>query len=139
MREEASAQDRWFDGRAQLISITRHDDARGCLLPMDFAQLPFTPQRLFTVSGAPAGTQRGGHGHHRGQQLLLCLAGQIGVAMACANERAEVLLDDQSAALLIGPGIWGQQTYLQPDSVLLVLASEPYDPASYFQHPGEST
>jgi hypothetical protein len=35
-------------------------------------------------------------------------------------------------ALLIGPGIWAEQRYAVPGSVLLVVASEPYDPASYF-------
>ena len=129
----------WFDGRAQLLELPRHGDTRGSLLPIDLTHLPFAPQRLFTVTNVPTGTQRGGHGHHHGQQLLICLAGRIGVLLRCGSVQASVALDARGPALLVGAGIWGQQTYLQQDSALLVLASEPYDPSSYFQNPEEST
>ena len=135
----ANAKERcWFDGRAQLLELPRHCDARGSLLPIELTQLPFAPQRLFTVTDVPTGTQRGGHGHRQGQQLLICLSGQIGVLLRCGSAQANVVLDARGPALLIGAGIWGQQTYLQQDSALLVLASEPYDPSSYFQNPEES-
>ncbi|WP_051229975.1 sugar 3,4-ketoisomerase [Haliea salexigens] len=128
----ATTQDCWFDGKAHLLHLQRHRDARGCLLPLEFDQLPFAPQRLFTVSEADPGTQRGGHGHRRGQQLLVCLAGRIDVALQYGSERAEVTLDSNGPALLVSAGVWGEQTYVEQHSVLLVLASDPYDASSYF-------
>ncbi|MEQ8262811.1 FdtA/QdtA family cupin domain-containing protein [Pseudohaliea sp.] len=122
----------WFDGRARLLDIVRSVDERGTLTPLDFPALPFTPRRLFTVAGVPAGARRGGHGHRRGEQLLLCIAGRIAVRLAATGRSASLTLQADGPALLIGPGIWAEQRYAVPGSVLLVVASEPYDPASYF-------
>lgn len=132
----ASPEAQWFEGAARLLPVQRHNDHRGSLLPLDFAQLPFRPERVFTVSAVTPGTRRGGHGHLRGKQLLVCLSGEILVALECDGERVEITLDGASPALLVGAGIWGEQTYSQEHSVLLVLASDPYDETSYFQLSG---
>jgi dTDP-4-dehydrorhamnose 3,5-epimerase-like enzyme len=122
----------WFDGRARLLDMPRSVDERGTLTPLDFPALPFTPRRLFTVGGVPAGTRRGGHGHRRGEQLLLCIEGRVAVRLASGGHSVSLTLQAGGPALLIGPGIWAEQRYDVPGSVLLVVASEPYDPASYF-------
>jgi hypothetical protein len=36
----------------------------------------------------------------------------------------------------VSAGIWGEQTYIDAQSVLLVLASDPYDADSYFSLDG---
>tara|TARA_R110002049_G_scaffold17416_8_gene67794 strand:- start:58 stop:477 length:420 start_codon:yes stop_codon:yes gene_type:complete len=124
---------RWFSGRACLIALQRHADARGTLMPLDFDALPFAPGRCFTVSDAPAGTVRGGHAHRRGQQLLICVQGRIDVDMRHGDDRARAVLEPNGSGLLIGPLVWATQRYLLPDSVLLVLASDPFDPTSYVE------
>ena len=48
------------------------------------------------------------------------------------RERVEVTLDNNGPALLMGAGVWGEQIYVEQHSVLLVLASDPYDASSYF-------
>lgn len=53
--------------------------------------------------------------------------------MRCQGEEVTLLLDSGRAGLLLGPGVWCQQKYLAEGSVLLVFASEPYDPASYVE------
>jgi dTDP-4-dehydrorhamnose 3,5-epimerase-like enzyme len=126
----------WFGGGARLLPLDRRTDARGALLPLDFDRLPFVPRRVFAVHGVPRGAVRGGHGHRAGHQLLVCLHGRVRVRLRDARETFEVTLDPGGAGLLVGPGLWGEQTYLVEGSVLLVLASEPYDPASYFREPG---
>lgn len=124
---------RWFSGRACLIALQRHAESRGTLLPLDFDALPFVPRRCFTVSGAPAGTVRGGHAHRCGQQLLICVQGRIEVDMRHGDDHAREVLEPNGPGLLIGPLVWARQGYLLPGSVLLVLASEPFDPASYIE------
>ena len=37
--------------------------------------------------------------------------------------------------LLLDPGTWAAQTYLDPGSTLLVLSSEPFHPDSYIAAP----
>src|SRR3546814_3738939 len=94
------------------------------------ASRPVTPRRAFTVHGVPAGTSRGGHAHARGQQLLVCLSGEVIVELRFRGEIEQVRLARPNNALLVDAGVWARQTYLD-DAVLLVLASEPYDADSY--------
>lgn len=125
----------FFDGGASLIKLTEHADKRGCLLALDHANLPFEPQRTFATHAVPVGTRRGGHAHRYGWQLLIRLTGRINVAMRRGRQH-DCLLQHSDTGLLIGPGIWSEQTYLEPGSTLLVIASTPYDPASYIHGSG---
>jgi dTDP-4-dehydrorhamnose 3,5-epimerase-like enzyme len=119
-----------FSGAARLVPFKVHTDERGSLLPIEFDHLPFTPRRVFTVASMPKGTVRGGHGHRGGQQLLICLHGQIEATVRTGDEEAHTLLLPGGPGLLFGPGVWCRQTYLIENSVLLVFASEPFDPES---------
>ena len=121
----------WFGGRARLVDLPIHSDERGNLLPLDFDRLPFMPRRVFTVTGVPAGSIRGEHGHRSGEQLLICLQGKIDLLLRKGDEDATTALNPAGPGLLLGAGVWCRQTYLVSNSVLLVLASEPYDPESY--------
>ncbi len=123
----------WFDGAARLVACDRHVDDRGVLLPMELGQLPFVPRRLFTIAEVPAGAVRGGHAHRCGQQLLVCLQGQVQALLRRGSGSGCATLLPDGPGLLVGPGVWCQQTYQLPGSVLLVLASEPYDPGSYLE------
>ena len=137
LRDAAARAERWLDGRARLVRLARHVDARGTLSSFDYADLPFVPMRVFTVSAMTANTVRGGHGHRTARQLLVCVHGRIRVRMACPPDEAVVTLEPGGPGLLIDAGVWSEQTYLEDDSVMLALCSEPFDPASYFQreHP----
>ena len=48
------------------------------------------------------------------------------------TRRELVTLEPGGQALLLEPNVWAAQTYETPESVLLVLASAPYDPSDYF-------
>lgn len=121
----------FFGGQAWLVACRNHADERGMLVPFAFDELPFTPCRTFVVTGAPAGCVRGGHAHRSGLQMLVCLQGSIEVSMRYRGQKAALALEPGACGLVFGPGVWCQQKYLVDGSVLLVFASEPYDPASY--------
>lgn len=124
----------YFGGRARLIPCASHADSRGVLLPFYFDQMPFQPCRSFAMANVPAGAVRGGHAHRSGMQMLVCLQGRIEILMRHQDEAATFVLQPASFSLAFGPGVWCQQTYLVEGSVLLVFASEPYDPESYLDH-----
>jgi hypothetical protein len=55
------------------------------------------------------------------------------VLMRDGKSETTVTLSNDSAALLIGPRIWAQQTYVTENSILMVLASYDYDRSSYIE------
>ncbi len=121
----------FLGGRARLLAFEYKTDARGALIPLAFDELPFVPKRSFFVHGVPTGMVRGGHGHRTARQLLFCVSGSISVLLLYGSEQVSVSLDDCSHGLLIEAGVWSQQAYLTPGSVLCALASEPFSTASY--------
>lgn len=123
-------------GRARWVQLPQRDDKLGSLLPVDFASLPFVPGRLFVVHQVPPGGVRGGHAHKSARQLLVCIAGRIDVELRDAGVVETVTLDCANSGLLIEAGVWAAQTYVEPATILLVLTSEPYDIASYFDDEG---
>jgi dTDP-4-dehydrorhamnose 3,5-epimerase-like enzyme len=118
-------------GQARLLRLPAQADVRGSLRPLEFSELPFIPKRLFVVDDVPAGVTRGGHAHASCRQLLLVLAGEVMIELRYKQKQANFLLSANGRAILIEPEVWSRQTYVGEGSVLLVLASEPYDDDSY--------
>jgi len=121
----------FFDNRAWLMRYPRHTDRRGYLDVFEYDRLPFTPCRSFIVADVPPGTVRGRHMHRSGTQMLVCLKGRVDILMRCHHKERAVTLAPDSPALVFRSGVWCQQTYVEENSILLVFASEPYDPDSY--------
>jgi len=129
-----------LDGRVRVRGVRIVDrpiveDLRGMLT---FAQtvdgdLPFVPQRYFVVSGVPSRQVRGEHAHRTLHQWLTCLHGECMVMVDDGERREVVKLDRPSRSLYLPPMVWGVQYHFSPDAVLLVLASDQYDPADYIR------
>ena len=122
-----------FQNKFQILHFPRVSDPRGTLIEFDYASLPFMPRRSFLVRDVPKGQTRGGHAHHDCLQVLVCIQGRITVEVRLDSETTEVELSEPSTGLLLGEKVWSQQRYVEENSALLVFASEPFDPSSYFQ------
>ncbi len=120
-----------FGGDVTLLPVTPRVDRRGRLVEFDFATLPFRVRRVFAVTDVPAGTERGGHRHLRGAQALFCLSGRIDVELRRGDARHDLAITPETGGLCIRAGVWARQRYVAEGSALLVMASEPFDPASY--------
>lgn len=113
----------------RLIEFGRFPDARGELIVGD--HLPFGVRRIFSVSGVPAGADRGIHAHRTCEQLLVCQTGSVVAVVDDGVREQRVLLDDPAVGLYMPALTWGTQRDYSPDATLLVLASDPYDVADY--------
>ena len=120
------------------FALPAHLDARGRLMPLDFSELPFRPERVFAVTGVPGGTRRGGHGHREQHHFMTCLSGSIRVELRAPRADVATVTLRPGDGLLVEPGVWAAQTYEEPDSVLMVLASGPYEPAELFHEPPDA-
>lgn len=110
-------------------------DLRGrltaCELPNE--NVPFVPQRWFLVYDVPSREIRGAHAHRACHQFLTCVSGQVHVSVDDGERRAEVLLDDPTVGLYVPPLVWASQYRYDDRTVLLALASHPYDADDYIR------
>ena len=120
-----------WGGLVRVLELPEAVDARGSLVAFDADALPFPPRRVFFVHSSPVDSVRGRHAHRHGQQVLCCLAGAVAVELRFGGETRAVMLDSPRRALLIGAQVWSAQRFLAPATLLLVMVSEPYDPAGY--------
>ena len=116
------------------ISLFRTSDLRGSLGAIELSgQLPFEVQRIFFISNVPSKSIRGEHAHRTCDQLLICISGQLRVLLDDGKQRLDINLDSSSEALHIPSCVWASQYGFSHDAVLLVLASEAYDPDEYIR------
>lgn len=121
-------------GDVQIYRMPRIRDLRGELSVGEFEKdIPFRPKRYFAVFGVPSRETRGEHAHKLCHQFLLCVAGSCHVVVDDGVTRREFTLDHLTSGLYIPPMIWGTQYKYSPDAVLLVFASEHYDPDDYIR------
>ena len=119
---------------ARLVALPDIRDVRGALSFAEVdAQLPFMPRRVFIQYDVPSREARGEHAHRELHQFLLCVHGSVRTLVDDGRHRAEVVLDRPSVGLHVPPMVWGGQFDYEPDSVLVVLASDRYDAADYIR------
>jgi len=110
------------------------EDLRGTLSAGDFAaHVPFTPRRYFMVFDVPGKDVRGEHAHRTCHQFLVCARGSVSVVVDDGKTSEEVTLDRPDVGLYLPPMVWAVQYKYSTDALLLVFASDPYDPADYIR------
>ena len=105
-------------------------DDRGCLLPIEFDSIDFTPKRVFVVNNVPIGDIRGNHSHFKTKQYLICTNGSVNVILDDGKSKTITNLI-KNESILIPELIWDSQEFLTKDSEILVLCSTKYDIDDY--------
>jgi UDP-2-acetamido-3-amino-2,3-dideoxy-glucuronate N-acetyltransferase len=112
-------------------------DARGSIVVAEFsAYVPFQVVRLFYVHDVPIDTIRGQHAHRRCRQYMICQFGRVLIDAADGRQTRRIELNAGQAAL-IERGIFSSETYVDRNTVLLVLCDQPYDSNDYIYGMGE--
>lgn len=118
----------------QIYTLPVFIDLRGNLSVAEFEQhLPFLPKRYFLVFDVPNEQVRGEHAHKTVHQFLVSVKGSCSIVADDGKNREEFLLDKPNVGLYVPPMIWATQYNYSQDGVLLVLASEKYDPEDYIR------
>jgi acetyltransferase-like isoleucine patch superfamily enzyme/dTDP-4-dehydrorhamnose 3,5-epimerase-like enzyme len=114
--------------------LTLAVDPRGSLVATEVpAQLPFQPKRCFIVFDAPGKDVRGEHAHRQCHQFLVCPRGSLSVMVDDGVHSEEIVLDQPDIGVHVPPMVWAVQYKYTADAILVVLASDPYDPADYIR------
>lgn len=111
--------------RAKIIVFDQHIDNRGELFTMGVNhQIPFEIKRVFYIYGN--GKARAGHAHKKCEQVMIVLHGRVRIYVEGVEHR--MLNPKYGVYVPVGNEI---VLKFDPGSILLVLASEEYDPDDY--------
>ena len=117
--------------RPPLIPLRTHEDARGKLVSIEgLRDLPFEIARVYYILGSE-GAPRGFHAHKSLQQLMVSVHGSCRVVLDDGCHRSEYRLDRPDEGLFVGSMTWREMHDFSDGSVLLVLASAPFDEQDY--------
>jgi acetyltransferase-like isoleucine patch superfamily enzyme/dTDP-4-dehydrorhamnose 3,5-epimerase-like enzyme len=125
--------------QTSVTGVTLHrlrnvEDLRGNLSAGEFGRdIPFIPKRYFLVFDVPSRRVRGEHAHVACAQFLVCVNGSLSVVVDDGTTREEFLLDSRNLGLYLPPMTWGIQYRFSPDAILMVFASDHYDPQDYIR------
>jgi UDP-2-acetamido-3-amino-2,3-dideoxy-glucuronate N-acetyltransferase len=118
----------------KLYELPYFADFRGSLSFAEFpGRLPFLPKRYFLTYNVPSREVRGEHAHRQCHQFLVCVAGNCSVIVDDGTKRAETVLDRPTLGIHIPPMIWSVEYKHSPQTVLMVLASDVYQPDDYIR------
>ncbi|MCM1065973.1 MAG: FdtA/QdtA family cupin domain-containing protein [Muribaculaceae bacterium] len=118
-----------------LVELPRIYDPRGNLTFIQNGDktLPFRIERVYWTYDVPAGEERGGHAHHKGQELLIATSGSFNVNLFDGSEWQTFTLNRPFQALYIPPRCWRTLDNFASGSVCMVLTSVSYSEADYIR------
>lgn len=118
----------------RMLQFNCNQDNFGSLVPIEtFGDIPFGIKRIYYIYDVENGMRRGYHSHRDLEQALICVHGSVRIHVRTPFEQQNVLLDDPTKALYIGPMVWREMYDFTDDAVLLVLASEHYTVSDYIR------
>ena len=116
----------------KLIELPYLKENNGDLVVIEGNIIPFNMSRVFTVR-ASKDSVRGEHAHRHCSQLLICTNGAVEVKCDDISTTEIYVLDKPNFGLLIAPGIWADQKYIEDNTTLTVLCDRPYEEADYIR------
>ena len=121
--------------KVRLINFPYYQEDNGDLVviqEMDDS-VPFHISRVFNVR-ADKDSIRGRHAHSECTQLLVCTNGSIEVSCDDVETQSIYILNKPYMGLLILPGVWIEQKYLENSSILTVLCDQPFNEEEYIRN-----
>jgi hypothetical protein len=118
----------------RFVPVRGASDPRGTVNFLEVGrEIGFAVRRAFWIHGVPEGQPRGQHGHRQLELLLLALAGSCDVVVDDGANRRTLRLERPDLGLYVGPFVWHELLRFAPGTVVLALASAPYDEADYIR------
>lgn len=108
-------------------------DWDGSLGVLEFITIPFSPRRLFWIYNVPISITRANHAHKTCHQLLICIRGTVAATTTNASGQRMNQTLHEGETLHVPPLNWLEITFVKVNSILLVVASERYDPNEYIR------
>lgn len=121
----------------QIIKIPKiYDDAYLCFCQTP-DQIPFNIKRVYYIFGAEPNLARGKHAHKKNRQILFCIQGKVRMLLDNGVKKEEVVLNNPENGIMLDRMIWHEMLDMNEKTILLVLASEIFDPKDYIREYSE--
>ena len=119
----------------KLIELPYLKESNGDLVAVEGESnvIPFSIKRVFNVR-SQKGNIRGRHAHRQCSQLLICTNGSIEVKCDDGSTNDLYVLDKPNFGLLIAPGVWAEQRYMENNTILTVLCNRPFEEVDYLRN-----
>lgn len=119
----------------KMLEFSECGDERGHLVVVEsIKDIPFEIKRIFYIYGSDSTVVRGQHANRRTEFVLINVAGQSKVKVLDGKGNEAVFyLNRPHTGIYLPNMVWKDMYDFSSDSVLLVLASEPYDPQEYIR------
>jgi hypothetical protein len=95
--------------------------------------VPFPIKRVLLIKDLDSEKLRGGHTHHKTNQLLFCVSGGCSVTLDNGRKKQTIFLKDPNEGLWLKPYVWHTMQDFGENTILLVLADTIYDEKDYIR------
>ena len=118
-----------------ILNFPQRGDERGWLVVAEGNKdVPFDIRRIFYIYGTDSHAVRGQHANRNSEFVLVNVAGSCKVRTKDGKGDDRVFeLNEPNMGLFIPRMVWKDMYDFSPDSILLCLASESYDPNEYIR------
>lgn len=119
----------------RMLEFPQHGDDRGHLVVVEgMKDVPFEIKRMFYIYGSASDVVRGCHANRKSEFVFINVAGQSKVRIDDGRGNQAVFSIARPHTGLYMPSmLWKEMYDFSPDSVLLVLSNEAYDPNEYIR------
>lgn len=117
----------------KLINVETFSDDRGHLSVLE-NNISFDIKRIFYIYGVDDSV-RGNHRHYKTIQALICISGNCVVSNDNGSIQEDFTLDSPDKCLFLYPEDYHSMHSFSSDAILLVLASELFNPLDYIYEP----
>ena len=115
------------------ISNLQEINSNGSIIVSEIKKnFDFLSKRVFFVKGKKDDI-RGNHAHKNQKQFMVCVSGSVMLKFNDGLEDKEVALNNSLMGIEVAPLIWGSQTYLEDNIILMVLCDQIYDESDYIR------
>ncbi len=123
-----------LEEQIQILNFPDLGDERGNLVVVEGGTaIPFDIKRIFYIYGSDSEVVRGSHANLKSEFVMINVSGTSKVLIDNGKERRVIALDKPRMGLYLKSMIWKEMYDFSPDSVLLVLSNEHYDPDEYIR------
>lgn len=126
----------------RIINFKKFSDGRGDLVPIEFGisdekdgncNIPFHVKRCYYISAPTNDAIRGKHAHYDLEQVIICIHGSFTLVLDDGRKKCSCHLDNNHTGVHIRNLVWRELKNFSENCVILVLASEHYNPDDYIR------